>query len=121
MSTYPSCPNCGHDDDGDKIWTCRSCGYVHCENCDEDNGGCPNCDDHGGMKISGCIDSSSCNQRTSHGSSYSACPRCGKNDEGDSIWECGRCGCEHCEDCDSDNGRCPSCGSSDVSKTGTIE
>ncbi len=43
MATYPKCPNCGNDNDGENIWSCRSCGFVHCEDCDPDDGRCPKC------------------------------------------------------------------------------
>lgn len=52
---------------------------------------------------------------------YTECPRCGKNDDGDTIWKCNKCGCVHCTDCDPDSGRCPACKSGGCSQTGHIE
>lgn len=56
MATFSECPNCNIDESGHVIWNCRDCGFVHCAECDDDNGNCPNC--HGdSMQKAGVVNS----------------------------------------------------------------
>lgn len=116
MSMFSKCPNCNNEEEGAEIWTCGDCGCVHCKDCDDD-GACPKC---GGseMNHSGEIGDDNSSDDTS--AEYSECPRCSKNTDGDSIWQCKDCDCVHCKDCDPDSGNCPSCGSRRVKKIGEI-
>ena len=120
MSTYPECPHCGNSEKGAQIWNCGNCGCVHCRECDSDAGGCPECEGGGSMNLVGYVDPDSDDDDDDLGSGeFSDCPRCGKNDSGDSIWKCKSCGCIHCMDCDPDGGKCPECGGS-TRKIGNI-
>lgn len=118
--TYTECPHCGNDVKGTTIWSCRICGFVHCENCDEEHGFCPRCKSGEGMSQTGYVDPNSGTDNKESSSGYTECPRCGKNNEGDTIWQCKDCGCKHCENCDPDSGGCPACGSRSVKSIGYI-
>lgn len=51
---------------------------------------------------------------------YKCCPNCEDETDGASIWTCNECALVHCEECDSDSGFCPNCGSSSR-KVGEID
>lgn len=42
---FDECPRCGNVESGATIWECKSCGCIHCEECDPNPGNCPNCED----------------------------------------------------------------------------
>lgn len=56
MATFDRCPRCGNNEDSARIWVCRDCGCVHCEECDPDGGICPACEGRH-MKNIGYVDS----------------------------------------------------------------
>lgn len=120
MSTFSECPRCNNNEDGYRILSCGSCGCVHCKKCNQDDGSCPQCGSREINKV-GQIDSDSGSDEESTGSEYTECPRCGKNDDGHSIWLCLSCKCVHCKDCDPDSGRCPECGGNRVKNIGHID
>jgi hypothetical protein len=41
---YSECKNCGNDEPGTKIYSCRNCGKIYCENCLPQQQ-CGNCDE----------------------------------------------------------------------------
>jgi hypothetical protein len=105
MGVYRKCPRCGNDEIGDSIWTCQSCGCVHCKECDPENGQCPECNGH--VDKVGYIEEE--DEDSDDTATYRSCPRCGNEEEGAGIWECKSCGCVHCKECDPENGQCPNC------------
>lgn len=120
MSTYAKCPYCENDEAGETIWSCGECGCVHCKKCDDENGSCPECGSDK-MNSVGVIDPESANNEDSGEENiYTECPRCGKNDDGDTIWQCRDCKCVHCNDCDPDGGNCPSCNGNRIKNIGYI-
>ncbi len=113
MGVYRECPKCHNEEVGASIWTCQSCGCVHCGECDPDDGTCPECG--GDVEKVGYIEEGSANEDAT----YPRCPNCGNEEEGAGIWKCQSCGCVHCGDCDAENGRCPNC-DGHVDKIGRI-
>lgn len=113
MGVYRECPRCGNEEIGASIWTCRSCGCVHCRECDPENGQCPSCNGH--VDKVGYIEEG----ETDEDVFYPRCPKCGNEEEGASIWRCKDCGCVHCKECDPENGQCPNC-NGHVGKVGRI-
>ena len=110
-----------NDSDGDQIWNCCDCGCVHCKDCDGEFEHCPSCQS-ANLELVGNIEvGSSREDEPDEDDVFSACPRCGKNDDGDTIWKCSKCGCVHCRDCDVTNERCPACGSAKLKQIGHID
>jgi len=48
MEYYHRCPNCGNNEEGERIWECK-CGGIHCDSCCEgEHRKCPHCHDDPG-------------------------------------------------------------------------
>ena len=53
MDYYRECPNCGNQEEGERVWKCQNCPKdFHCDSCEGDDRKCPHCGDepgHGGF------------------------------------------------------------------------
>ena len=117
MATFTRCPNCRRDDSDLVLWNCRDCGCVHCEECDDSSGNCPEC---GSDDLKRVGEIGECTGHSDGDRCFHQCPRCSRNSEG-KIWKCDNCRCLHCEECDSSSGTCPECGSNDLSVAGYVD
>ncbi len=43
VEVFSRCPRCKNSEEGETIWQCKDCEYIHCASCDSDSGSCPNC------------------------------------------------------------------------------
>lgn len=122
MGEYHKCPNCSNDNVNETIYNCRSCGFVYCKACDdEDNGACPECGsdewEETGYIIGG-------HQGDGDGdiddNEFDHCPRCNNVEDGAPIYRCNKCKCLSCQNCDNEYSECPNCGSIDYENVGWI-